>query len=84
MRDHGLVYPMFAMVLLTFSVVVRLFKARTASVANGTITPGYFKTYQGGNEPEASARLARIYTYFLSWIVLLALWGAIVLTVAAN
>jgi hypothetical protein len=59
MRDHSLVYPMFAMVLLTFSIVVRLFRARTASVASGAVTSGYFKTYQGGSEPAASAQLAR-------------------------
>lgn len=135
MRDYSLVYPMFAMVLLSFSVLVRLFKARTAAVANGTVDPTYFKTYQNGAEPRASAQLARnfsnqfeapvlfyaacatamamqvqgavvlglawgyvvlraahcyihtgrnklmprIYAYFSSWLVLLALWGALVL-----
>jgi hypothetical protein len=125
---------MFAMVLLAFSVVVRLFRARTSAVANGAVDPKYFRTYQNGNEPEASARLARnfsnqfeapvlfyaaclaamalqihgifvlglawsyvvlrgfhcyvhtgrnrlrprIYSYFASWLVLLALWIVVV------
>jgi hypothetical protein len=59
MRDHSLVYPMFAMVLLTFSVLVRLFRARTAAVASGAIKASYFRIYQDGTEPAASAQLAR-------------------------
>jgi hypothetical protein len=53
---------MFAMVLLSFSVLVRSFRARAALVANGTLNPRYFKTYQEGVEPEASVQLARNFT----------------------
>jgi hypothetical protein len=126
---------MFAMVLLAFSVLVRLFRARVAAVANGTVDPKYFRIYQDGAEPESSARLARnfanqfeapvlfyvaclaamalqiqsalvlglawgyvvlrgvhcyihtgrnrlrprIYSYFASWLVLLALWIVVVI-----
>jgi hypothetical protein len=140
MRDHSLVYPMFAMVLLAFSVLVRLFRARKAALASGSVTAGYFKTYQVGAEPAASAQLARnfsnqfeapvlfyaacvtalalqtqsaiilglawayvvlrvvhcyihtgtnklmprVYAYFLSWIALLALWGAVVVVVVTD
>ena len=59
MEDYRLIYPMFAMVVLTFSVVIRLFRARSKFVAEGTVDVSYFKTYQDGNEPEASAKLAR-------------------------
>ena len=59
MSPHSLVYPMFAMVLLTFAVVVRLFRTRTRFVRDGQVSAGYFKTYQNGQEPEASAKLAR-------------------------
>lgn len=134
MRDHSLVLPMFAMVLLTFSVLVRSFRARAASLASGEVKPSYFRTYQIGTEPETSAKLARnfsnqfeapvlfyaacsvalatqyqnnvavglawsyvvlravhcyihtgtnrlmprVYSYWASWIVLMALWGALV------
>ena len=35
MDSNQLIFPMFAMVLLTFSVVARLFFARRKSVAEG-------------------------------------------------
>ncbi len=59
MDSNQLIFPMFAMVLLTFSVLARLFFARRKSVAEGKVNPEYFKVYQGGAEPEASAQLAR-------------------------
>jgi len=59
MDSNQLIFPMFAMVLLTFSVVARLFFARRRSVAEGKVNPEYYKVYQGGAEPEASAQLAR-------------------------
>jgi hypothetical protein len=60
--DGRLIYPMLAMVLLTFSTLVRLFLARRASVAEGVVSAAYFKVYQGSPEPEASAQLARHFT----------------------
>ena len=59
MNDHALVYPMFAMVVLTFAVLVTLFRTRLGAVRAGAVNAGYFKTYQKGSEPEASAQLAR-------------------------
>jgi hypothetical protein len=50
---------MFAMVVLTISTLVRLFLARTRFVREGQVSASYFKTYQCGAEPEASAKLAR-------------------------
>jgi len=55
----ALVYPMFALVLLTFSVLVALFRARTRFVRQGAVDAAFFKTYQDGREPESSAQLAR-------------------------
>jgi hypothetical protein len=55
----SLVYPMFAMVMLTFLTLVRLFRARTRFVREGAVSARYFKTYQEGSEPEESAKLAR-------------------------
>jgi hypothetical protein len=53
---------MFAMVLLTASVLVRLFLARRAAVGAGQVQAAYFRVYQGAAEPEASAQLARHFT----------------------
>ena len=59
MPAHALVYPMFAMVLLTASTLVRLFVSRLGSVRAGAVNPRFFQIYQGASEPEASAKLAR-------------------------
>ena len=40
MEINQLIYPMFVMVLLTFSVVVRLFFARRKAVAEGVVSAG--------------------------------------------
>ena len=70
MDSNQLIFPMFAMVLLTFSVVARLFFARRKSVAEGKVNAEYFKVYQGGAEPEASAQLARHFLV-LAWTYVL-------------
>lgn len=62
MESHTLIYPMFAMVLLTFVTLVRLFVTRTAAVQEGTVDPAYFRTYQDGSEPEKAVQLARHFT----------------------
>jgi hypothetical protein len=59
MENFGLVYPMFAMVVLTCVVLAALFRARTQSVATGQVSASYFKTYRGGDEPDASVQLSR-------------------------
>ena len=59
MQAHALVYPMFAMVLLTVSTLARLFFSRLGAVRAGLVNPRFFQIYQGGAEPEASAKLAR-------------------------
>ena len=59
MDAHALVYPMFAMVLLTALALGRLFAARMAAVRAGTADARYFKTYQVGGEPESTAQLSR-------------------------
>ncbi len=59
MNAKLLVYPMAAMVALTASVLVRLFRARVRAVTTGAVDAAYFRTYQNGVEPAASAKLAR-------------------------
>jgi len=55
----SLVYPMFAMVLLTVVVLVTLFRRRMGAVRGGSLTTRYFRIYQGENEPEPAAKAAR-------------------------
>lgn len=54
-----LVYPMAAMVLLTFVVLVRLFLSRVHAVRTGGVAVGFYKTYQEGSEPRETAQLSR-------------------------
>lgn len=61
-NSDPLVFPMFALVLLTFSVLFRLFRLRSKLVADGKIDPAYFSVYQGEQEPTASAQLSRHFT----------------------
>lgn len=59
MEDYRLIYPLFAMFLLTLSTLARLFRARSKLVAQGEIEMSFFRTYQGGSEPDDSAKIAR-------------------------
>jgi hypothetical protein len=55
-----LVYPMLAMVLLTFVVLVMLFRARIRMVREGHAPVSYFRTFQGSLEtPDYAAKPAR-------------------------
>ncbi len=54
-----MIYPMFAMVILSFSVVLMLFRSRVRAVREGRVSLDFFRIYQGSAEPEASAKLAR-------------------------
>ena len=57
--NFDLVYPMAALVLLTFVVLIRMFRARVRAVKAGEADAGYYKTYQEGKEPRAVAQLSR-------------------------
>jgi hypothetical protein len=59
--DLALVYPMFALVLVTATVMVMLFRRRVLAVQEGLITTSYFRIYQdqGVPEPEDAAKAAR-------------------------
>ena len=55
----NLIYPMFAMVLLTALILVILFRSRVRAVRENQVTAKYFRLYQGEVEPEAIAKPAR-------------------------
>lgn len=56
---YTLVYPMAAMVLLTFIVLVRMVRGRFAAVGRGEVDARFYKTYQGADEPRAAAQNTR-------------------------
>ncbi len=54
-----MIYPMFAMVVLTAVVLATLFRSRVGAVRQGLVSTTYFRVYQGEVEPESSAKPAR-------------------------
>ena len=61
MPAYVLVFPMLAMVLLTFGVAVLLFRARVRSVREGHTPVSYFRVFHGSPEPEFLAKRTRHY-----------------------
>jgi hypothetical protein len=59
MSELSLVYPMLAMVLLTFVVLIVLFRSRVRMVREGHAPVSYFRVFQGSQEPEYAAKPAR-------------------------
>ena len=54
-----MIYPLFAMVVLTAFVLATLFRSRVGAVRQGLVSATYFRIYQGAGEPESSAKAAR-------------------------
>jgi hypothetical protein len=59
MPELSLIYPMLAMVLLTFVVLIVLFRSRMRMVREGHAPVSYFRLFQGSPEPEFAAKPAR-------------------------
>ena len=59
MPELSLIYPMLAMVLLTFAVAMVLFRARVRAVREGHTPITYFRTFQGAEEPEFLIKATR-------------------------
>jgi hypothetical protein len=59
MSELRLVYPMLAMVLLTFIVLIALFRSRVRMVREGHAPVSYFRTFQGSQEPDYAVKPAR-------------------------
>lgn len=62
MKSSPLVYPMFAMVVITVLVLARLFRARVRAVREGLLPASFFRIYQGSTEPDTTAKLGRHFT----------------------
>jgi len=59
MNQFSLVYPMLAMVILTFVVLITLFINRVQFVRKGKISPFYYKIYRGEVEPDKLLKLSQ-------------------------
>lgn len=54
-----MIYPMFAMVLLTAVVLATLFRSRVGAVRQGLVSAAFYRLYRGEVEPESSVKAAR-------------------------
>lgn len=59
MVNSALIYPMASMVLLTFVVLIVMFRTRVKAVRSGEANAGYYKTYQEGSESRQAAQFTR-------------------------
>ena len=60
--NTALIFPMAAMVLLSFIVQIGVFRTRVASVKRGEVKASFYKTFQGENtEPWKTAQFSRHY-----------------------
>lgn len=62
MNQELILYPAFAMALLTFAVGLALFLHRVRAVKRGLITPGYFLLNRGGRQPDELIRFEQNYS----------------------
>lgn len=56
-----ILFPVFALFGLTLFVLLRLAYLRFVAAKEGTISPGYFRLFQGDPEPEPLAAYSRNY-----------------------
>ncbi len=62
MNQYSLIYPMFAMVILTFTILGIMFRSRVRALEKGEIGASFYKTYRGDTEPDSIAQLSRQFT----------------------
>jgi len=56
---YAMIYPMFAMVVLTMMVGALNLFTRITAVRSGRLDPGYFKTFSVGTPPEDVIKVGR-------------------------
>lgn len=61
MSPTWILYPLFAMALLTLFVALRMLLLRIQSVRSGKLTVGYFRLNEGGEVPDDLARATQHY-----------------------
>lgn len=54
-----MLYPMFALVLITFTVLLLTLRVRISSVRKGSIDLNYFQLMQGGEVPDIVTKTTR-------------------------
>ena len=79
-----IIYPMFALVLLTFTVGLSLGASRFISVTKRQVNPDYYKLLSGHTPPEYVAKLGRNFSNLLEVPILFYVVGILVVTLDVN
>lgn len=61
MQTTWILYPMFAMVILTLVIATRMLQLRFRAVVNDSLNPAYFKLNRGGKPPEYMTQVDQHY-----------------------
>ena len=59
MKDLSLIYPMAAMVALSFVVFVSLFYSRVQGIKSQQVSASFYKLYQGQEDNDKAVKLSR-------------------------
>lgn len=61
MKQSLIIYPVFAVVLLTFVIGIRMLRLRIKAVKDGNLNPGYFLLNRGAKLPDGLAKVTQHY-----------------------
>lgn len=78
MSQTWILYPLFAMVLLTLFVAFRMLLLRIKAVRGGSLTVGYFRLNEGGEVPGDLARATQHYDNLFEMPVLFYLIAVVI------
>ncbi|MBT9096440.1 MAPEG family protein [Methylovulum psychrotolerans] len=70
MQQALMVYPMVAMVLLTFVIGIWMLRLRIKAVKEGVLNPGYFLLNRGAKLPDGLAKVTQHYANLFEMPVL--------------
>jgi hypothetical protein len=65
-----ILYPLFALVLLTFVIAIRMGRLRFAAVKRGDLSAGYYRLNRGGEVPAYLAKVSQNYDNLLELPIL--------------
>jgi len=70
MEQTAIIFPVFALVFLTFGIGIWLGKLRIVAVKKGDLNPRYYELNRGGKVPEYLAKVSHNYDNILSLPIL--------------
>lgn len=70
MQQALILYPPFALVILTFGIALWMLRLRFRAVRNRELNPKYFRLNRGGKEPEQLAQVTQNYDNLLEMPIL--------------